>query len=52
MMLDTLGESAAAKAVEDAVMWTTANKVRNLAAGQMGYTTTEVGDLVATRVAG
>ena len=52
MLLDTLGESAAAKAVEDAVMWTTANKVRNLAAGQMGYTTTEVGDLVATRVAG
>jgi 3-isopropylmalate dehydrogenase len=52
MMLDTLGESAAAKAVEDAVMWTTANKVRNLAAGQMGYTTTGVGDLVATRVAG
>ena len=52
MLLDTLGERAAAKAVEDAVMWTTANKVRNLAAGQMGYSTTEVGDLVATRVAG
>jgi 3-isopropylmalate dehydrogenase len=52
MMLDTLGESAAAKAVEDAVIWTTANKVRNLAAGQMGHSTTEVGDLVATRVAG
>jgi len=33
-------------------MWTTANKVRNLAAGQMGYSTTEVGDLVATKVAG
>jgi len=52
MMLDTLGETAAAKAVEDAVMWTTANKVRNLAAGQMGYSTTEVGDLVANKVAG
>jgi 3-isopropylmalate dehydrogenase len=52
MLLDTLGESAAAKAVEDAVIWTTANKVRNLAAGQMGHSTTEVGDLVATRVAG
>jgi len=52
MLLDTLGERTAAKAVEDAVMWTTANKVRNLAAGQMGFSTTEVGDLVATRVAG
>jgi len=26
--------------------------VRNLAAGQMGYSTTEVGDLVAAKVAG
>ncbi len=52
MMLDTLGEATAAKAVEDAVTWTTANKVRNLSAGQMGYTTTEVGDLVANKVAG
>jgi len=32
-------------------MWVTANKVRNLAAAQMGYSTTEVGDLVASRVA-
>jgi 3-isopropylmalate dehydrogenase len=52
MMLDTLGETAAAQAVEDAVMWTTANKVRNLSAGQMGYSTSEVGDLVANQVAG
>jgi 3-isopropylmalate dehydrogenase len=52
MMLDTLGESAAARAIEEAVMWVTANKVRNLAAGQMGYSTTEVGDLVASKVAG
>jgi 3-isopropylmalate dehydrogenase len=52
MMLDTLGEPAAARTVEEAVMWVTANKVRNLGAGQMGYSTTEVGDLVATKVAG
>jgi 3-isopropylmalate dehydrogenase len=52
MMLDTLGETAAARSVEEAVMWVTANKVRNLGAGQMGYSTTEVGDLVATKVAG
>jgi 3-isopropylmalate dehydrogenase len=51
MMLDTLGESAAARAIEEAVMWVTANNVRNLAAAQMGYSTTEVGDLVASRVA-
>ncbi|HTX53850.1 MAG TPA: 3-isopropylmalate dehydrogenase [Candidatus Baltobacteraceae bacterium] len=52
MLLDTIGEPAAARSVEDAVMWVTANKVRNLAAGQMGYSTTQVGDLVAQRVAG
>ena len=52
MMLDTLGEPAAARTVEEAVMWVTANKVRNLGAGQMGYSTTEVGDLVAAKVAG
>ena len=52
MMLDTLGESGAARAVEEGVMWVTANKVRNLAAGQMGYSTSQVGDLVARQVAG
>jgi 3-isopropylmalate dehydrogenase len=52
MMLDTLGESAAARAVEEGVMWVTANKVRNLAAGQMGYSTSQVGDLVVCQVAG
>ncbi len=52
MMLDTLGQPDAARAVEEAIMWVTAHKVRNLAAGQMGHTTTEVGDLVAGRVAG
>ena len=52
MMLETLGETEAARAVEEAVIWTTSNKVRHLGAGQMGYSTSEVGDLVATRVAG
>lgn len=51
MLLDSLGETTAA-AVEEAVIWTTTHKVRNLAAGQMGHSTTEVGDLVAARVAG
>ena len=50
MMLDTLGEYKAAKAIEDAVMDITANKLKSLAAGKMGYSTTEVGDLVAERL--
>jgi 3-isopropylmalate dehydrogenase len=51
MMLETLGEEAAAKNIEQAVMDVTANKLKSLAAGKMGYSTTEVGDLVAARVA-
>ena len=50
MMLDTLGEAKAAKAIEAAVMDITANKLKSLAAGKMGYSTTQVGDLVAERV--
>jgi 3-isopropylmalate dehydrogenase len=51
MMLQTLGEDAAADAVEQAVRWVTGNKLKSLAAGKMGYTTSEVGDLVAQKVA-
>ena len=47
MMLDTLGESEAAEAMEKAVMTVTETKLKSLAAGKMGYTTSEVGDLVA-----
>jgi len=52
MMLSELGENEAAQAVEQAVMKTTAHKVKNLGAGKMGYSTTEVGDLVAKVLAG
>jgi len=52
MMLNELGENAAAQAVEQAVMNVTAHKVKNLGAGKMGYSTTQVGDLVAEGVAG
>lgn len=48
MMLEQLGEEAAARAIEATVMDVTANKLKSLAAGKMGYTTTEVGDLVAS----
>ncbi|MCX8036777.1 MAG: 3-isopropylmalate dehydrogenase [Candidatus Sumerlaeia bacterium] len=51
MMLDVLGETAAAQAVEKAVMHVTATKLKSLAAGKMGYTTEQVGDLVAANVA-
>jgi 3-isopropylmalate dehydrogenase len=50
MMIRHLGEEKAADAIEKAVMDVTANKLKSLAAGKMGYSTTEVGDLVAERV--
>ncbi len=51
MMLATLGEDKAAAAVEESVMFVTANKLKSLAAGRMGYSTSDVGDLVAARIA-
>jgi 3-isopropylmalate dehydrogenase len=51
MMLETLGEDKAAKKVDDAVKFVTANKLKSLQAGKMGYSTSEVGDLVAEKVA-
>ena len=51
MMLETLGEVKAAAAIEDAVKFVTANKLKSMSAGRMGYSTSEVGDLVAQRVA-
>ncbi|PYV45730.1 MAG: 3-isopropylmalate dehydrogenase [Acidobacteria bacterium] len=50
MMLDTLGEERAAQAVEKAVMKVVADKLKSMSAGKMGYTTTEVGDLVGSFV--
>ncbi len=47
MMLDTLGEYKAAEAIEKAVMHITDTKIKGLAAGKMGFSTSEVGDLVA-----
>jgi 3-isopropylmalate dehydrogenase len=47
MMLDFLGETAAAQAIETAVVKVTREKIKTLAAGKMGYSTTQVGDLVA-----
>lgn len=51
MMLETLGEEKAAKKIDEAVRFVTANKIKSLAAGKMGYTTSQVGDMVAELVA-
>lgn len=50
MMIEYLGEEKAGKSIEKAVMEVTSKHIKSLAAGKMGYTTTEVGDLVAKYV--
>jgi len=47
MMLDHLGENEAASGIEQAVARVCSEKLKSLNAGQMGYSTAEVGDLVA-----
>jgi 3-isopropylmalate dehydrogenase len=51
MMLASLGEEKAADAVERAVIFATANKIKSLQAGKMGYSTSHVGDIVTEKVA-
>ena len=46
MMLDNLGESKASQAVENAMI-ETMKKMKSQAAGKMGYSTSQIGDLVA-----
>lgn len=51
MMLDTLGESEAAAAIDKAVNSALeSGKIKSMSAGKMGMGTTEVGDLVASLV--
>ena len=45
-MLEFLGEAKAAGMIEKAVMKVTAEKLKSLSAGKMGYSTSEIGDLV------
>jgi 3-isopropylmalate dehydrogenase len=47
MLLENLGETKAGQAVEKAAIDVVTRKLKSLAAGKMGYSTTEVGDLVA-----
>ena len=46
MMLENLGEIGAGQAIEAGVIKVVNKKLKSLAAGKMGYSTTEVGDLV------
>jgi len=51
MMLDQLGETAAAQRIERAIVAALASgKILSLNAGRMGLTCSEVGDLVASLV--
>jgi len=51
MLLENVGEEKAARAIEEAVKYVTANKMKSMAAGKMGFSTSQVGDLVAQYVA-
>ncbi|QDU64378.1 D-malate dehydrogenase [decarboxylating] [Planctomycetes bacterium Pan216] len=46
MMLDFLGEEASAKRVEQAITKVTGTKMQSMAAGRMGHSTSQIGDLV------
>ncbi len=50
MMLENLGEGDAAKMLEKAMV-AVLSQLKSLSAGKMGYTTTEVGDLVVAAIA-
>ncbi|MCL6628873.1 MAG: 3-isopropylmalate dehydrogenase [Armatimonadetes bacterium] len=47
MLLETIGEQRGAELVDKAIAKVTGEKLKSMAAGKMGYTTTEVGDMVA-----
>jgi 3-isopropylmalate dehydrogenase len=49
MMLENLGEDSAAQLLERAII-TVLSKLKSLSAGKMGYTTSQVGDLVVAAI--
>ncbi|MEB2285173.1 MAG: 3-isopropylmalate dehydrogenase [Polyangiaceae bacterium UTPRO1] len=51
MLLEHLGESDAAARVDAAIAHVVAKKLKSMQAGKMGYSTSQVGDLVAAAVA-
>jgi 3-isopropylmalate dehydrogenase len=50
IMLETLGEDTAAADIESAVKKVLKEDIKDIAAGKMGYSTEEVGDLVASHI--
>src|SRR4030066_1396179 len=52
MMLEQLGEDKAAREIEAGIMKVVKGDVKSLSAGKMGYTTSEVGDLVVKYIKG
>jgi 3-isopropylmalate dehydrogenase len=50
LMLDTLGEKKAALSVEAGVAKVLQEDIKDVAAGQMGYSTSEIGDLVVDHI--
>lgn len=50
LMLETIGEEKAGARIENAVKKALKEDIKDLAAGKMGYTTSEVGDLIAAYV--
>lgn len=50
LMLETIGEEKAGARIENAVKKALKEDIKDLAAGKMGYTTSEVGDLIVAYV--
>ncbi len=50
MLLDNIGEEEAGRSVENSVIKLVSAKLKSLAAGKMGYSTEEIGDMVAEGV--
>jgi len=51
LMLETLGEREAGSLIEKGVKFVLKEKLKGVAAGKMGYTTSEVGDMIADYIA-
>jgi 3-isopropylmalate dehydrogenase len=51
-MLETIGEPKAASWIEEGVVKVLRDDLKNVGAGKMGYSTQEVGDLVADYIKG
>ena len=52
IMLETLGEPKAASLLEEGIVKVLRDDLKNVGAGKMGYSTQEVGDLVADYIKG